>query len=64
VLAAIERARAIARGRAWSLAGDHAPDHGVDAGSPLVIDVDATLVTAHSERRLIAQLSNPDRLWV
>ena len=36
--------------RAWRLAGDHAPDHGTDAGRPLVIDVDATLVTAHSEK--------------
>jgi hypothetical protein len=50
VLAAIDTARAAARARAWTLAGDHAPDHGVDAGSPLVIDVDATLVTAHSDK--------------
>jgi hypothetical protein len=48
VLAAINAARASARARAWSLAGEHAPDHGVDAGRPLIIDVDATLVTAHS----------------
>ncbi len=27
-----------------------APDHGIDAEHPLVIDVDATLVTAHSEK--------------
>jgi hypothetical protein len=26
---------------------DHAPDHGTDAARPLVIDVDATLITAH-----------------
>jgi hypothetical protein len=50
VLAAIDTARAAARARAWTLAGDHAPDHSVDAGSPLVIDVDATLVTAHSDK--------------
>jgi hypothetical protein len=50
VLAAIDTARAAARARAWTLAGDHAPNHGVDAGSPLVIDVDATLVTAHSDK--------------
>jgi hypothetical protein len=50
VLAAIEGACAVARARAWRMAGDRAPDHGTDAGRPLVIDVDATLVTAHSEK--------------
>lgn len=50
VLAAIDTARAAARTRAWMLAGDHAPDHRTDAGRPLVIDVDATLVTAHSDK--------------
>jgi hypothetical protein len=49
-LAAIDTARAAARARAWTLAGDHAPDHRINAGSPLVIDVDATLVTAHSDK--------------
>jgi hypothetical protein len=53
-LAAIAAARATARARAWSLAGEHAPDHGADAASPLVIDVDATLVTAHSEKESAA----------
>ena len=48
-LAAIDAARAAARSSAWALAGVHAPDHGVDAARPLVIDVDATLVTSHSE---------------
>ena len=51
VLAAINAARAAARARAWRLAGDQAPDHGIDAGAPLVIDVDATLVTAHSDKQ-------------
>ena len=50
VLAAIDTARAAARARAWRLAGDQAPDKGVDTGSPLIIDVDATLVTAHSDK--------------
>jgi hypothetical protein len=50
VLAAIDTARAATRARAWALAGAHAPDHSTDAGRPLVIDVDATLVTAHSEK--------------
>jgi hypothetical protein len=49
-LRAIDTARAAARSRAWSLAGADAPDHGVDTGSPLVIDVDATLITAHSDK--------------
>ncbi len=49
-LAAINTARAAARARAWALAGGSAPDHGVDADRPLVIDLDATLVTAHSDK--------------
>jgi hypothetical protein len=53
-LAAIEAARAQARARAWMLAGPHAPDHDMDAARPLVIDVDATLVTAHSEKEQAA----------
>jgi Transposase DDE domain group 1 len=53
-LAAINAARAAARRTAWSLAGEHAPDHGIDAERPLVIDVDATLVTAHSEKECAA----------
>src|SRR4051812_38857700 len=50
-LTAIAAARATARATAWSLAGEHAPDHDTDACRPLVIDVDATLVTAHSEKQ-------------
>src|SRR3954469_11466290 len=53
-LAAIDAARAAARSSAWSLAGQHAPDHGTDAAAPLVIDVDATLVSAHSEKECAA----------
>ena len=49
-LAAIAAATATARARAWELAGAHAPGHGRSAANPLVIDVDATLVTAHSEK--------------
>lgn len=49
-LAAINAARAAARSRAWELAGRNAPDHQVDAAAPLVIDVDATLVSAHSDK--------------
>ncbi len=52
VLAGIDRARAGARARAWSAAGVHAPDHATSAAAPLVIDLDATLVTAHSDKEL------------
>jgi Transposase DDE domain group 1 len=47
---AIDTASAAAREQAWRLAGEHAPDHGSDAQHPLIIDLDATLVTAHSEK--------------
>jgi hypothetical protein len=53
-LAAIAAARATARARAWSLAGEHAPNHGASTTAPVVIDVDATLVTAHSEKESAA----------
>jgi hypothetical protein len=53
-LAAIAAARAAARARAWALAAEHAPGHGAKASAPLVIDVDATLVTAHSEKEAAA----------
>jgi hypothetical protein len=51
VLAAINTARAAARARVWALGSEHAPDHGATADDPLIIDVDATLVTAHSEKQ-------------
>ena len=50
VLTAINKARAAARATVWTAAGAHAPDRGRDALPPLVIDLDATLVTAHSEK--------------
>lgn len=50
-LAAINTARAAARARVWALAGKHAPDHEVSADEPLIMDVDATLVTAHSDKQ-------------
>jgi hypothetical protein len=49
-LAGIDRARAAARAQVWALAGQAAPDHGATAADPLIIDLDATLVTAHSEK--------------
>jgi len=48
-LAAIDIARAAARAWLWALAGAHGPEHDATAASPLVIDLDATLVTAPSE---------------
>jgi hypothetical protein len=53
-LAAISAASGIARAAAWALAGEQAPDHDASASAPLVIDVDATLVTAQSEKECAA----------
>jgi hypothetical protein len=53
-LAAINTARAAIRGRVWELAGTDAPDHGASVSDPLIIDLDATLITAHSEKELAA----------
>ena len=50
VLAAIDTARQHARASAWGRAGAHAPDADRSVDAPLVIDLDATLITAHSEK--------------
>jgi hypothetical protein len=50
-LKAIRRARAAARERAWVLAGDRAP--GAD-GALIPVDIDATIVPAHSEKEQAA----------
>ena len=50
VLTAINTARAQARARVWKLAGAHSPAHRANVAEPLTIDVDATLVTAHSDK--------------
>jgi hypothetical protein len=50
VLAAIEGARVAARARVWQLAGEHAPHTDADVANPLIVDVDATLVTAYSDK--------------
>jgi len=34
----------------FQLAGSDAPDHEVSKDTPLVIDLDATLITAHSKK--------------
>jgi hypothetical protein len=49
-LAAVDTVRAAARAHVWGLAGRHAADHRVGAEDPVVVDVDATLVAAHSTR--------------
>jgi len=54
VLTAIDKVRAATRARVWELAGAHAPHAGIDACAPLVIDLDATLVTAHSNKESAA----------
>ena len=53
-LVAIDRARAAVRSRVWSLAGAHAPNHAASVDDPLIIDLDATLLTAHSEKEQAA----------
>ena len=50
-LKAIRAARASARERAWALAGDAAPGSG---DGPVIIDLDATIVIAHSEKEQAA----------
>jgi hypothetical protein len=53
-LAAIGRARAAARSHAWTAAGASAPNHDIDEKHPLILDIDATLVTAHSDKEQAA----------
>lgn len=50
----IAAARGTARGHVWDLAADASPSHAIDATNPLVIDLDATLVTAHSDKEQAA----------
>ena len=53
-LAAIDTARAVGRARAWKLAGAHAPNHAASPRTPLIVDLDATLVGSHSEKEQAA----------
>jgi Transposase DDE domain group 1 len=57
-LIAIASARAAARSAAWRLTGVGAPDHGIDVEAPLVIDLDATLVSAHSDKEQAVRRSS------
>ncbi|KYH44910.1 IS1380 family transposase, partial [Branchiibius sp. NY16-3462-2] len=50
VLKQVAAARRAARAPAWALAGERAPTHGVTATDPLIVDLDATLITAHSDK--------------
>ena len=54
VIEAVSQARRCARERAWALAGDHSPAAAASTKAPLVIDLDATLITAHSEKEQAA----------
>jgi hypothetical protein len=54
VLARIDEVRQQARTIAWARAGVHAPHAGSSADAPVVIDLDATLLTAHSEKEQAA----------
>lgn len=54
VLAAITGATAVVRQHVWALAGDRSPIHTATAETPIVIDLDATLVTAHSDKQQAA----------
>lgn len=49
-LTAINAARAASRAHVWAAAGEHSPLHGVSKDTPLVVDLDATLVNSHSEK--------------
>ncbi|WP_396837309.1 transposase [Mobilicoccus sp.] len=53
-LAAIAAARKASRAHVWAAARADAPSHEIDERAPLVIDLDATLVSAHSEKEQAA----------
>jgi hypothetical protein len=49
-LAAIDRARAATRTVVWARAGAAAPNFDASIDRPLIVDLDATLITAHSDK--------------
>lgn len=49
-MSAIDAARAQARAAVWSAAGVHASDRGANADAPVVIDLDAALISAHGAK--------------
>ena len=46
----VGHAVAVARSQAWSLAGNQAPHVKASRADPLVVDLDATLISAHSDK--------------
>lgn len=50
VVSALRSARRTARESAWRSAGDQDPGHAISAANPLIIDLDATIVIAHSDK--------------
>src|SRR5699024_8379496 len=54
VMAAISTARQGAPHCACARAGDHPPAAGASAQNPLVVDLDATLITVHSDKEQAA----------
>ncbi|TNU73036.1 IS1380 family transposase [Miniimonas arenae] len=54
VLSVIARVRRDVRSRVWGLAGKASPLAGASEDMPLVIDMDATIVIAHSEKEAAA----------
>ncbi len=53
-LAAIDSARAATRGSVWALAGADAPNHQASVDEPVIVDLDATLLTTHSDKEQAA----------
>lgn len=51
VLAAVNTVRAQARARVWEAAEADSPVHDTSAEAPLAVDLDATVVTSHSENK-------------
>lgn len=54
-LAAVNTTRAHVRATAWAVAADQAPDHNTSADHPLIVDLDATLLDAHSDKENAAR---------
>lgn len=50
VLRAVAAARTKARAAAWAMVGQAAPNHEISEHAPLIVDLDATLLTSFSEK--------------
>ena len=51
---AVAAARKAARQAAWQRAGTDAPNHEISATNPVVVDIDATIILAHSQKEAAA----------